>query len=222
MKLYRAVKSSYLEKALPEGADLSSLVGKTVSNNGQTSTSPLYDSSFAKYDDYDTVFEIYAPEGSRGSYITELSAYDNVEQEVLLNPNDLYITNVQKGVIDKNGKTKNVLQALALSKDRECYKEIEQLKGKNKEQSSMVKQNIESEPNTGFSNNLPTKQSRFSNFLVKLEQDLLGKKTQEHREHREQENYSSQTKQEKGKVQEKKSWELEPEEKTRIQKETAK
>ena len=59
---------------------------------------------------------------------------------------DLYITNVQKGVIDKNGKTKNVLQALALSKDRECYKEIEQLKGKNKEQSSMVKQNIESEP----------------------------------------------------------------------------
>ena len=159
MKLYRAVKSSYLEKALPEGADLSSLIGKTVSNNGQTSTSPLYDSSFAKYDDYDTVFEIYAPEGSRGSYITELSAYDNVEQEVLLNPNDLYITNVQKGVIDKNGKTKNILQALALSKDRECYKEIKQSKATNREQSSVLEQNIENNQSTDFSDNLPTKQS---------------------------------------------------------------
>ena len=222
MKLYRAVKSGYLEKALPKGEDLSSLVGKTVSNNGQTSTSPLYDSSFAKYDDYDTVFEIYAPEGSRGSYITELSAYDNVEQEVLLNPNDLYITNVQKGVIDKNGKTKNVLQALALSKDRECYKEIEQLKGKNKEQSGIAEQNIQSESNTEFSSNLPTKQNRFSKFFSQVRARFARQKTQEHQEYSEQDNYSSQTKQGKGKVQEKKSWELEPEEKTRIQKETAK
>lgn len=65
MKLYRAVKSSYLEKGLGEGEDLSSLIGKSISNKGQTSTSPLYDSSFASLDDYDTVFEIYAPKGSR-------------------------------------------------------------------------------------------------------------------------------------------------------------
>ena len=221
MKLYRAVKSSYLEKALPEGADLSSLVGKTVSNNGQTSTSPLYDSSFAKYDDYDTVFEIYAPQGSRGSYITELSAYDNSEQEVLLNPNDLYITNVQKGVVDKNGRTKNVLQALALSKDRECYKEIEQSKGKNIEKSNISEQYIKDE-STDFSNNLPTKQSRFSKFFSQVRARFARQKTQEHRERIEQENYSTQTKQDKRKVQEKKSWELEPDEKTRIQKETAK
>ena len=222
MKLYRAVKSSYLEKALPEGADLSSLIGKTVSNNGQTSTSPLYDSSFAKYDDYDTVFEIYAPEGSRGSYITELSAYDNVEQEVLLNPNDLYITNVQKGVIDKNGKTKNVLQALALSKDRECYKEIEQLKGKNKEQSSMVKQNIESESNTGFSNNLPTKQSRFSKFFSQVRARFARLKKQKHQEYKKQGTYSTQIKQGKEQVQKKKTWELEPGEMNRVREETAK
>ena len=38
MKLYRAVKSSYLEKGLKEGEDLSSLVGKNISNKGQTST----------------------------------------------------------------------------------------------------------------------------------------------------------------------------------------
>lgn len=221
MKLYRAVKSNYLEKALPEGEDLTSLVGKTVSNNGQTSTSPLYDSSFAKYDDYDTVFEIYAPQGSRGSYITELSAYDNSEQEVLLNPNDLYITNVQKGVVDKNGRTKNVLQALALSKDRECYKEIEQSKGKNIEKSNISEQYIKDE-STDFSNNLPTKQSRFSKFFSQVRARFARQKTQEHRERIEQENYSTQTKQDKRKVQEKKSWELEPDEKTRIQKETAK
>lgn len=181
MKLYRAVKSNYLEKVFPESADLSSLVGKTVSNNGQTSTSPLYDSSFAKYNDYDTVFEIYAPKGSRGSYITELSAYD-VEQEVLLNPNDLYITNVQKGVIDKNGKTKNILQALALSKDRECYKEkeFEQLKEKNKEQSNMVEQNIESKSNIEFSSNLPTRQSRLSKFFSKVRARFARQKAQEH------------------------------------------
>ena len=221
MKLYRAVKSNYLERALPEGEDLTSLVGKTVSNNGQTSTSPLYDSSFAKYDDYDTVFEIYAPQGSRGSYITELSAYDNSEQEVLLNPNDLYITNVQKGVVDKNGRTKNVLQALALSKDRECYKEIEQSKGKNIEKSNISEQYIKDE-STDFSNNLPTKQSRFSKFFSQVRARFARQKTQEHRERIEQENYSTQTKQDKRKVQEKKSWELEPDEKTRIQKETAK
>ena len=210
MKLYRAVKSSYLEKALPEGADLSSLVGKTVSNNGQTSTSPLYDSSFAKYDDYDTVFEIYAPEGSRGSYIAELSAYDNVEQEVLLNPNDLYITNVQKGVIDKNGRTKNVLQVLALSKDRECYKEIEQLKGKNK------KQSIDS------SNNLPTKQSRFSKFFSQVRARFARLKKQKHQEYKKQDTYSTQIKQGKEQVQKKKSWELELGEINRVREETAK
>lgn len=207
MKLYRAVKSDYLEKALQEGEDLSSLVGKIVSNNGQTSTSPLYDSSFAKYDDYDTVFEIYAPQGSRGSYITELSAYDNAEQEVLLNPNDLYIINVKKGVIDKNGKVKNVLQALALSKDRECYKEVEQSKEKDMKQSGIFEQNVEDE-----SNNLPAKQSIFSRFFSKVRARFARKKTPENHEKREQE---------KGQVPPKKTWELEPEEKARIQKETA-
>ena len=98
MKLYRAVKSSYLEKGLKEGEDLSSLVGKSISNKGQTSTSPLYDSSFASLDEYDTVFEIYAPKGSRGSYIAELSAYDKTEQEVLLNPT-IYILQMFKLVL---------------------------------------------------------------------------------------------------------------------------
>ena len=45
MKLYRAVKSSYLEKGLEKGEDLRCLLGKTISNKGQTSTSPYKTSS---------------------------------------------------------------------------------------------------------------------------------------------------------------------------------
>ena len=164
MKLYRAVKSSYLEKGLEKGEDLRCLLGKTISNKGQTSTSPLYDSSFASLDDYDTVFEIYVPQGTRGAYIAELSAYDKTEQEVLLNPNDLYITGVQTGITDKNGRTKNVLQALCLSKDRECYKEIEQTQEQAKSQDYRQ---------STSSTNLPTKQNIFSRFFNQIRARFL-------------------------------------------------
>lgn len=206
MKLYRAVKSSYLQKGLADGEDLRSLIGKSISNKGQTSTSPIYDSSFASLDDYDTVFEIYAPKGTRGSYIAELSAYDKTEQEVLLNPNDLYITDVQTGVVDKNGKTKNVLQAICLSKDRECYKGI------GREESSISEQ----QPTTSIdtNTNLPKKQNRFtkwfSQFRAKFARDTR------------EDVGSGQPVTDNAKVeQEHKAWELEPEEKSRIQKETA-
>lgn len=118
MKLYRAIRTN--GDIQPE-----SYVGKSMSNKSYTSTSPLYKSSFAKYDDYDTVIEIYAPKGTQGSYITQLSDYDSTEQEVLLNPNDIYIIDAQKGVVDQNGRTKTVLKGLLLSKERECYKGIE-------------------------------------------------------------------------------------------------
>lgn len=207
MKLYRAVKSSYLEKGLGEGEDLSSLVGKSISNKGQTSTSPLYDSSFASLDDYDTVFEIYAPKGSRGSYIAELSAYDKTEQEVLLNPNDLYITGVQMGVTDKNGKTKNILQALCLSKDRECYKEIMQQQDQSQDPIKTYSQRVDTD-------NLPTKQNRFSKFFNQVRARFARSKSQQ--------SQSESAYLQQSKPKEKKPWELEPEEITRIQNETAK
>lgn len=165
MKLYRAVKSSYLEQGLKDGENLTSLVGKSISNEGQMSTSPLYDSSFAFLDECDAVFEIYTPKGSRGSYIAELSAYDITEQEVLLNPSDLYITDVQTGVVDKNGRSKNVLKALCLSKDRECYREIERESNKPEQESAIT------------SSNLLVKQNRFSKFFSKLKAKFAGNKT---------------------------------------------
>lgn len=233
MKLYRAVKTSYLEKGLKEGEDLSSLAGKSISNKGQTSTSPLYDSSFASLDEYDSVFEIYTPKGSRGSYIAELSAYDKTEQEVLLNPNDLYITGVQTGVVDKNGRTKNVLQALCLSKDRECYRGIDK-----KQETSRVNNGQQQYENTiGIENvetNLPTRQNRFSRFFNQVRSRFArqGSNTDLQRRspfdrtkkdtHQQNSKYSeTQVHPPKTQMQEKKSWELEPEEKTRIQRETA-
>lgn len=232
MKLYRAVKSSYLEKGLKEGEDLSSLVGKSISNKGQTSTSPLYDSSFASLDEYDTVFEIYAPKGSRGSYIAELSAYDKTEQEVLLNPNDLYITDVQTGVVDKNGRTKNVLQALCLSKDRECYKEVEQQKAEQpsksyeqtmeqgQPQSQTYEQGMNQEQLSSMnSTNLPTRQNRFSKLFSQVRSRFAKQKSQS--QEFDNSYAKQQTKVKSSQPKEKKSWELEPEEKARIQKETA-
>lgn len=136
-KLTRAVKSDFLTKRLADGQSLSDLVGRRIEENGYSSTSPLYDSSFAKYDDYDVVFDIYAPKGTQGSSITPFSSYGTVEEEVLLNSNDLYITDVIPGVIDKNGRTKTVLKSLALSKDKQCYKGIGGLK-KEQEQSTQM------------------------------------------------------------------------------------
>ena len=232
MKLYRAVKSSYLAKGLKEGEDLSCLVGKSISNKGQTSTSPLYDSSFASLDEYDTVFEIYAPKGSRGSYIAELSAYDKTEQEVLLNSNDLYITDVQTGVIDKNGRTKNILQALCLSKDRECYKEVEQQRSEQssksyeqtmkqgQSQNQTYEQGMDQEQlSTMNSANLPARQNRFSKFFSQIRSRFAKQKSQS--QEFDNSYAKQQTKVNSSQPKEKKSWKLEPEEKARIQKETA-
>lgn len=213
MKLYRAVKSEYLTKGLRDGESLDSLIGKQISNKGQTSTSPLYDSSFASLDEYDTVFEIYAPQGTRGSYIAELSAYDSTEQEVLLNPNDLYITGVQTGVIDKNGKTKNILQALCLSKDRECYKEFAEL-GQSTEIKNQEKSK-EQPQNENFSN-LPRKQNRFEQFFDKFRAKFIKKQELDFSKALDKEGQALDVSK-NSKISEKKPWDLEPEKKAEIQ-----
>lgn len=239
MKLYRAINTSYLKKGLKDGEGLESLIGKSIGNKGQTSTSPLYDCSFATHDECDTVFEIYTPRGSRGSYVAELSAYDTTEQEVLLDPNDLYITGVQTGVVDKNGRTKNVLKALCLSQDRECYKGIDKQQDVRKTENSQSNYDRTIE---GTESNLPMKQSRFSKFFNQFRarfarqnrsnngmntntnsqrRNPFSRRKQEESQYNSKNTPEQQTFQPKQKSQEKKSWELEPEEKARIQRETA-
>lgn len=125
MKLTRAIKGKYLVKYLKPGEDLTSLIGTKIEETGYTSTSPIYDTSFAKYDDYDVVYDIYVPKGTQGTSITPFSSYGTAEEEILLNSNDLYIIDVIPNVVDKNGRIKTVLKSIILSKDKTCYKGID-------------------------------------------------------------------------------------------------
>lgn len=222
MKLYRAIKTN--GKMNPEN-----YIGKSMNNRGYTSTSPLYNSSFAKYDDYDTVMEIYAPKGTQGSYMAQLSDYDNAEQEVLLNPNDIYIIDAQKGVIDQNGRSKTVLKGLLLSKERECYRGIDKQRETEKSQYGQEQYDSTIQP-TNSEKDLPARQNRFSKFFSQMRSRFSKQNYNENQNRKKQketqysktiettEKQNSKTEQ---KSQEKKSWELEPEEKARIQRETA-
>ena len=53
------------------------------------------------------LFMIFMLQGTQGTSITPFSSCGTAEEEVLLNSNDLYITDVVSGVVDKNGRTKN-------------------------------------------------------------------------------------------------------------------
>lgn len=225
MKLYRAIKTD--ENINPE-----SYIGKSISNKGYTSTSPLYQSSFAKYDDYDTVMEIYAPKGTQGTYITQLSDYDSEEQEVLLNPNDIYIIDAQKGVVDQNGKTKTVLKGILLSKEREGYKGIdkqqenEQTRYEQQYQDISQKQMTESNlpaKNNGFLRFFNQMRSRFSKQAQNKNTKKIGifRKNKMNIQQYDKEQEKQQREAMQTQPKEKKSWKLEIEEKARIQRESA-
>lgn len=225
MKLYRAIKTN-------GQVDTQSYVGKSMNNKGYTSTSPLYDSSFAKYEEYDTVMEIYAPKGTQGAYITQLSDYDSVEQEVLLNPNDIYVVGAQSDVIDKNGKSKTVLQGLLLSKERECYKDVGQQATEKRSKSyensfstqaksdNLYDQTIQQQTylQNGNIENLPARPNRFSRFFNQMRSRFSRGRNDGTQNTTQLERQQQNTKTKTG---EKKSWELEPDEKARIQRESA-
>ncbi len=224
MKLYRAIKTN---KQMSPG----DYIGKSMNNICYTSTSPLYNSSFAKYDDYDTVMEIYAPKGTQGLYITQLSDYDSTEQEVLLNTNDFYVFNAQKGIIDQNGRTKTVLKGLLLSKERECYKGIDKKQESEKNQYGQEQYDITMQ-STNNENNLLAKQNRFSKFLNQIRSKFARQNYNEtsntrnlfNRKKYDESQYTKITEPQisktEEKVYEKKLWELDPEEKIKIQRKT--
>lgn len=126
MTLYRGMKIS---------GDID--MHKLSDNTGYTSTSPLYDSSFAKYPDYDVVLELYVPKGTQGVYITEFSDYDTSEQEILLNSNDIVFYDFNSGVIDRNGNEKKIIKGIVVSKDFSCYERSQQEERTNAEFSNL-------------------------------------------------------------------------------------
>ena len=134
--LHRAVKKSFIIPYLNNSRNFHSLVGKKVEDKGFTSTSLLYDNSFAPYPDHEIVFKIFAPKGTLGRNLVPYSFYSG-EYEVLLNTNDLYILDC-KEKRDRDGNKKVVYTALVLSKDRECYKDV----GTNKKYKVQLEENF--------------------------------------------------------------------------------
>ena len=146
---------------------------------------------------------------------------------------DIYVIDAQKGVVDQNGKTKTVLKGLLLSKERECYK------GTDKQQETGQIQYYQQQYQDTFKeqiteSNLPVKQNRFLRFFSQIrsrfsrqgQNQSAQKRGPFRRKNENIEQYESEYKEQQGETRqqqskEKKSWELEPEEKTRIQKETA-
>ena len=153
-----------------------------------------------------------------------------------LNPNDIYVVDAQKGVIDQNGRSKTVLKGLLLSKERECYKGIDKQQETEKSQYGQEQYDSTIQP-TNNETNLPARQNRFSRFFNQIRsrfarqnyntntnsqrRNPFSRRKQEESQYDNKNTPEQQTFQPKQKSQEKKSWELEPEEKARIQRETA-
>ena len=127
MVLYRAVtekeftRSSFPYKDVFEGintsdtkqmyAALKSLEGASLDQYGYLSTSPGYNTSFAKYDGYNIVYAIEAPEGTRGAYINQISSCYNMENEYLVDRGySLKIKEVSPPVVDAEQREKIIIR----------------------------------------------------------------------------------------------------------------
>lgn len=115
--LYRAVK-------IPETTDETVLDKLSLDNPGYTSTSPTYDTSFAKYPDYNVVLEMQISAGTHGIDLTPFSDYDSAESEVLIGPNKLDVSTIQS-TMDHNGNEKIIVGCEVLDNSLEHTAEIE-------------------------------------------------------------------------------------------------
>ena len=125
---------------------------------------------------------------------------------------------------------------MLLSKERECYKGIDKQQETEKSQYGQEQYDSTIQP-TNNETNLPARQSRFSRFFNQIRsrfarqnyntntnsqrRNPFSRRKQEESQYDNKNTPKQQTFQPKQKSQEKKSWELEPEEKARIQRETA-
>ncbi len=115
---YRAVKDKVL---INDNEKIESLLGKKIGGNYYSSTALLYEECLANEEEYNVVFEIYVPYCTEAVYLKPFSLKNNKTEELLLNENDLYIVDIDKNYLDKNGDKKILIKSLALSKNKKCY-----------------------------------------------------------------------------------------------------
>lgn len=115
--LYRGISKEYLQRYF-DTKDFSTLVGKTLVDEGYSSTSLLFNSCYGYYSNTHVTLKLYTPKGTEGLDVTNFSNFDT-ENEILLNSNEVYIMDYKEyspGCI--------MLTGLVLSKNIECYKDI--------------------------------------------------------------------------------------------------
>ena len=117
MTLYRAIK-------IPDVTDETVMDKLNTNSVGYTSTSPTYETSFAKYEDYNVVIEMQIQKGTHGIDLAPFSDYDSVESEILIGPNKLEVSTIQS-TIDHNGNEKIILGCEVLDNALEHTVEIE-------------------------------------------------------------------------------------------------
>ncbi|MEF2690398.1 MAG: hypothetical protein U0N10_03240 [Bacilli bacterium] len=115
MKKYGALFSFDMSNLDEVYASIKTLEGKEFGDLGYMSTSPGYDTSFAKLSHYPVVLDITAPTGTKGAYINQISGFYNLENELLLaRDTTLRITEILPPAVDTNGNDKIVVKCVII------------------------------------------------------------------------------------------------------------
>ena len=122
--VYRVIDQTYLQKFIDKIGGEKNIIGSKMEDKGFTSTSFRENNMFRELNaDNSVLIKIFVPKGSQGLEIAGFSKYP-YEYEILFNSNDLLLFDYDDNFVDKDGKTKTLLHAMLLSKDRNCYKDI--------------------------------------------------------------------------------------------------
>ena len=122
LTVYRAVDEKWMKEKLGI-EDLSEAVGRELPKDSFMSTSLGYGTSFAKYDEYNVVFEIKVPKEAKGFYGTSVSTYGSDEDELLLKDARVVLGKVNPNFIDEKGKQKILIEAEVIPNELENKKE---------------------------------------------------------------------------------------------------
>ena len=115
MKKYGALFNFDMSNLDEVYASIKTLEGKEFGDLGYMSTSPGYDTSFAKLSHYPVVLDITAPTGTKGAYINQISGFYNLENELLLaRDTTLRITEILPPAVDTNGNDKIVVKCVII------------------------------------------------------------------------------------------------------------